>query len=205
MGGCVNSTVSGNVVQFQDQIGIELQSCDSVSCTGNTVIDCALSLTGEASAGIVVAEGFWGASFASKSNVVSGNTVRSAGAAGQYGISVASGVDQCIVTGNMLVGAGTIAGLNVSATAKALVFGNMLAAAEEDRFVLRGTTPKFVVQNAAGNADFWVVPEGAGQLRLDKSFASAAVPANFVAQVCIPIKDTAGSLYYIPAKFNATW
>ena len=204
MGGCSTSTVSGNVVQLQAEIGIELNSCANTTCVGNTVVDCGFGITGDPSAGIAVLQGFFGPSLTSLNNVVSGNTVISGGSSGEYGVSVGAGVTECIVTGNNLVNSGTVAQLFVSATADALAYGNATGANEEDLFVIYGDTPKFVARNAAGNADFWMFPQGTGELRVEKFMGTAATPASFSAVSYLPIKDQSGNVFYIPLA-TSTW
>ena len=181
-----------------------MNSCSNTTCVGNTVVDCGFGITGDPSAGIAVLQGFFGPSLTSSNNVVSGNTVASGGSSGEYGVSVGAGVTECIVTGNNLVNSGTVTQLFVSATADVLAYGNATGANEEDLFVVYGDTPKFVARNAAGNADFWMFPQGAGTLRVQKNMGTAAIPANFSAVSYLPIKDEAGNVFYIPLS-TSTW
>jgi parallel beta-helix repeat protein len=204
MGGCDTSTVSGNVVQLQAEIGIELNSCTNTTCVGNTIVDCGFGITGDASAGIAVLQGFFGPSLTSLNNVVSGNTVVSGGSSGEYGVSVGAGVTECIVTGNNLVNSGTVTQLFVSATADALAYGNATGANEEDLFVIYGDTPKFVAKSSSGNTDFWMFPQGTGELRVQKFMGTATTPANFSAVSYLPIKDQSGTVFYIPLA-TSTW
>lgn len=205
MGLCSYSTVDGNSVRNQQEIGIELQSCISVACSDNSIVDCGSASTGDASAGIAVLQGFFGPSNLSINNVVTGNVVISSGSSGDYGVSVGAGVNKVLVSGNNLILSGSVAPLYVSATANAFAYGNMTAANEEDLFSVYGDNPKFASRNASGNADFWMVPQGTGTLRLQKYFSNATTPANFVAEVTIPIKDQDGNVFYIPAKFGTPW
>jgi parallel beta-helix repeat protein len=204
MGGCDSSVVSGNVVRLQAQIGIELQSCTNTTCVGNSVVDCGFGITGEASAGIAVLEGFFGPTFISFKNLVTGNTVSSGGSSGQYGISVGAGVEQCIVSGNNLTDSATVRQLFVSATAKALCYGNLTATTEENLFEVFGPNVKFVARSPAGNTDFWMFPEGTGTLRVQKFMGTATTPANFSAVSFLPIKDQTGNVFYIPLA-TGTW
>jgi parallel beta-helix repeat protein len=207
MGGCLHSTVTGNVVSEFAQIGIELQSCVAVTCSGNTVRGCGFGITGPESACIFVGEGFFGPSFVTSNITVTGNICNSGTANGQYGISVGPGCEHVVVNGNCMVNSATVAPEFISATSTTLFYGNMSNGAEPNALVLYGSNgvPEIKTRLASGNADFVIEPQGTGVLRLNKPFITATTPANFVANVGIPIQDDTGTVFYIPAKSGGMW
>jgi hypothetical protein len=167
-------------------------------------VDCAFTLSGESSAGIVVAEGFWPGIFIGSRVSIIGNIVSSAGAGGLYGISVATGVEGVIVASNNVVASGSVSPLNINAASGVQVYGNLTGADEEDIFSVYGVTPKIRLQSNSGNTDFFMVPEGTGQLRVDKAMDTAGTPGNFSAAARIALKDADGTVYYIPLA-TSTW
>lgn len=205
MGGCSNSTVTGNTITGFAQIGIELQSCTNTTCVGNSIIDCGFGITGHASAGINVSQGYWGSLLTSLNNTVVGNTVRANTSPGDYGIGVGPNVQACLISGNNLVLSGRVAPVFIDSSAAVQYYGNLENANETNRFIIRGSAPTIASRNATGNSDLTFAPQGNGTLRLEKNFATASNPSAFTADVCIPIKDVSGSIYYIPAKWNSTW
>lgn len=205
MGACFNSSVVGNIVADFAQIGIELQSCVSVTCSGNSVHACGFGVTTDQSAGINVADGYFGSGYFTSGVVISGNTVSSGAQTGKYGISVLTGCKNVIISSNNLLASGSSNPIFIATTAQVLAYANHENANEENKLILRGVAPELTARHSSGNADLVLSPQGSGQLKYNKAFPSAANPANFQAQVCIPIKDSSGSVYYIPAKYNTAW
>ncbi len=200
MGWCTNASATGNTLVGCGEIGIELQSCTNLACTGNNIKDCGQLNAGSGSAGITIAQGFFGAGIVNFGVTVTGNTVTNSGFSGKYGISVQPNIRNLIISSNHLASSGTIGPMFIDPTAKALSFGNITSNNEEDLFITYGNTPKLVARNATGNGDLWLAPEGTGKLRLDKNFGTAATPANFSAQSIIEIKDLSGNTFYMPAR-----
>ena len=205
MGACFHSSVTGNVVSDFAEIGIEMQSCDSTVCVGNTVRGCGFGISGPASTGIYVGEGFFGGTYTTFSVVVSGNTVVGSPTPGEYGISVDANQENVIVTGNCLVNSGSIAPKSIAATAQVLFYGNLENAGEEESVVIFGDAPEVKARSLSGNADLILRPQGTGNLQIAQTFLSATTPANFVANVGIKVKDASGNVYYIPAKTGTMW
>ncbi|QLG93701.1 right-handed parallel beta-helix repeat-containing protein [Pseudomonas yamanorum] len=200
MGWCTNASANGNTLIGCGEVGIELQSCTNLTCTGNNIKDCGRLNPGSGSAGITIAQGYFGPSIINYAVTVTGNTVTNSGIAGKYGISVQANVKNLIISSNHLASSGTLGPMFVDPTAKALSFGNITSNNEEDLFITYGNTPKLVSRNATGNGDLWLAPEGSGKLRLDKNFGTAATPGNFSAQSIIEIKDLSGNTFYMPAR-----
>lgn len=203
MGRCTNSTVTGNTVRATKEIGIEIQGCTNTVCAGNTVDSCAGTLLGTNSAGINVGGGFW-PGFVSSGAVVVGNTVKVGPSGGKYGISVDGNSKEIIVTGNNLINSGTVLPYVCHAGSSALAYGNMTSALEAGVFAISGDNPKLTTLSLNGNADFWMAPQGIGTLRVQKFMGTAATPANFSPVSYLPIKDTDGNIFYIPLA-TATW
>lgn len=206
MGACTNSTVVGNTVSNKGEIGIESNSCTNLTITGNTVNACGSTVTGNNSAGISVSQGFFGPTLTSFGVSVTGNVVTSGGSSGKYGISVDSNVKNVVISGNHLIAAGTIQGLFIdeASGARALVYGNITGANEENRFVTYGTGNRITNRAPSGNSDFWMSPQGSGTLRWDGNMTTMTTPANFQAKASIQIKDVSGNVFYIPLN-NTPW
>lgn len=64
--------------------------------------------------------------------------------------------------------------------------------------------PSIAAQGAAANIDVALSPKGTGRLRLGQTFAPAATPANFTATHMIELKDSAGTVWRVPAR-SAAW
>lgn len=206
MGWVTTGTVSGNTIVACGQIGIEANSCVGLSITGNTITDCGALDSSNASSGISIAEGFFGPANRSSAVTVSGNVVRANVSGGRYGISIGPNVQSLIVTGNHLILGGTVAPIFVDPSAKALIYGNLENSGEEGALVNRasaGVVPKLESRSLSGNSDLILAPTGAGRLRVDQYFGTAAVPANFSAQSYLPFKDRDGNVFYIPARTTA--
>lgn len=206
MGASINSTVVGNTVRNKLEIGIELNSCTNVTCSGNTVESCGSSVAGTNSAGISISQGFFGPTLKSFAISVNGNTVTAGAAGGKYGISVDSGVQDVIVSGNHLTASGTIAPIFVdeASNARATCYGNVTGDNEDGFFVMYGTDSRVIVRKPGGNADLPLYPEGSGQLKLGKFMTNATTPSSFQAKAYFQIKDQAGNIFYVPVT-NTVW
>jgi hypothetical protein len=67
-----------------------------------------------------------------------------------------------------------------------------------------GSPPVLAAIGSDTNIDLAVTPKGTGLLRYQVAAAAASVAANFTADSYIPIKDSAGTTYYIPIR-TSTW
>lgn len=63
---------------------------------------------------------------------------------------------------------------------------------------LTGGSPKVQALGSDANIDLMIEPKGGGLVRFGTSTAAATVPANFVANRRLAIKDGSGTTYYIP-------
>lgn len=204
MGWCNVATVSGNTVRGAGQIGIELQSCFALTCVGNALEDCGLLESSTASSGIRIAQGFFGAGSTSFGVTVSGNTIRSGGAAGRFGISIGEGVKNLIVCGNHLALSAAEQTLFMGSGCDALVYGNLQDNTKEDTFTLvTNGEGKMEMQSTTGNQDYYVTAQGSGRLRVGYNVPVASSPGSFTATNRLEIKDADGTVWHIPARLSA--
>lgn len=202
-GGCDNIAITGNTVLSKGQIGIEVNDSVNFSVTGNSIVDCGALESSVQSSGISIAEGFFGTPRKCEKGTVTGNTISSTGSAGRYGISVNSGVQDVVISGNNCVGAFTVSEFYLSTSANVSFYGNISQTAGYETFGIYNRAPKIAVQSSTGNCDFEMWPAGTGTFKFGKYMSTASTPANFSAQSYLPIKDAADNTCYIPISFSA--
>jgi hypothetical protein len=195
---CLNLDASNNRFVSIGADGIHLFDSGTVDSTGLTLISNRFEGYGTVTSnsyGIVTT-----GSVTTTGAVISGNLVMPMSGSASYGIRTLALTGSAVVNNSASGTFATLAydlGTNVN-------LNNQRVDNSVSQVQLDPTTSAIRAVGSATNIDLLLFAKGTGVLRAGYASAAATTPANFSASRSLQIKDSTGTVYYVPLS-TATW